>query len=104
MDIRKGRLVQFRGSWGSGLGNLEIEDSETGACELVPCDNGATVRALEAAFGNVITDGHTANGGGYKGQEVYWSLDELGLVLGAFTPVEGAPPELAEHYKINRGG
>ena len=104
MEIRKGKLVQFRGSWGSGLGSLEIEDSETGVHKHVPCDNGATVRVLEAAFGNVITDGHSANGDGYKGQEVYWSYDELGLVLEGFTPVEDAPPELAEHYKINKGG
>ncbi len=95
MEIRKGRLIQFRGSWGSGLGILEIEDFKTGVHELVPCDNGATVRALEAAFGNVITDGHTANGDGYKGQEVYWSLDELGLVLAGFTPVEDGSPTLA---------
>ena len=95
MEIKKGRLIQFRGSWGSGLGILEIEDSETGEHELVPCDNGATVRALEAAFGDVITEAHTANGDGYKGREVYWSLDEFGLVLEGFTPVEDAPPVLA---------
>ena len=95
MEVRKGRLIQFHGSWGSGLGTLEIEDSETGAHELIPCDNGATVRALEAAFGDVITEGHTADGGGYKGHEVYWSLDEFGLVLEGFTPVEDAPPVLA---------
>ncbi|MBA7686798.1 hypothetical protein ES703_95257 [subsurface metagenome] len=95
MEIRKGKLIQFRGSWGSGLGTLEIEDSETGECEQVPCDNGATVRALEAAFGNVITPAHTANGDGYKGREVYWSLDELGLVLEGFTPVEDGSPTLA---------
>ncbi len=94
MEIRKGRLIQFSGSWGSGLGRLEIEDSETGVHEFVPCDNGATVRALEGAFGNVITDEHTANGSGYKDQEVYWSLDEFGLVLEGFTPVEEASPEL----------
>jgi len=104
VEVRKGRLIQFRGSWLSGLGSLEIEDSETGVREHVPCDNGATVRALEAAFGNVITPGHTANSGGYKSQEVYWSYDELELVLDGFTPVEDAPPELAEHYKINKGG
>lgn len=104
MEIRKGRLIQFHGSWVSGLGTLEIEDSETGECEHVPCDNGATIRALEAAFGDVITDGHTANGDGYKGWEVYWSYDELRLVLDGFTPVDDAPPELAEHYKINEGG
>ena len=99
MEIRKGKLIQFRGSWGSGLGYLEIEDSETGAHELVPCDNGATVRALEAAFGNVITQGHTANGDGYKDREVYWSYDELGLVLEGFTPVEDASPELVDCYQ-----
>ena len=96
MEIRKGKLVQFRGSWGSGLGILEIEDSETGECEHVPCDNGATVRALEAAFGNTITPAHTANGDGYKGREVYWSLDEFGLVLEGFTPVEDGLPDLAD--------
>jgi len=95
MEIRKGRLVQFGGSWGSGLGTLEIEDSETGERELVHCDNGATVRALEAAFGNVITPAHTANGDGYKGREVYWSLDEFGLVLEGFTPIEDGLPDLA---------
>jgi len=94
VEIRKGRLIQFSGSWGSGLGTLEIEDSETSVHELVPCDNGATVRALEAAFGNVITPAHTANGGGYKGREVYWSLDEFGLVLAGFTPVEDGSPAL----------
>jgi len=95
VEIRKGKLIQFHGSWGSGLGTLEIGDSETGAHELIPCDNGATVRALEAAFGDVITPAHTANGDGYKGREVYWSYDELGLVLEGFTPVEDGSPALA---------
>ena len=99
MEIKKGKLIQFGGSWGSGLGLLEIEDSETGVCEHVPCDNGATVRALEAAFGDVITEGHTANGNGYKGREVYWSLDEFELVLEGFTPVEDASPELVNCYQ-----
>jgi len=99
VEIKKGKLVQFGGSWGSGLGLLEIEDSETGVPERVPCDNGATVRALEAAFGNVITEGHTANGNGYRGQEVYWSYDELGLVLDGFTPVDDASPELVNCYE-----
>ena len=98
MEIREGRLIQFHGSWGSGLGILEIEDSETGEHEHVPCNNGATVRALEAAFGSVITPGHTANGNGYKGKEVYWSYDKFGLVLEAFTPVKDAPPELVACY------
>jgi len=104
MEIKKGKLIQFHGSWGSGLATLEIEDSETGVHEHVPCDNGATVRVLDAAFGNVITEAHTANGDGYKGREVYWSYDELGLVLGGFTPVEDASPELVDCYQEKRGG
>ena len=104
VEIKKGKLIQFRGSWGSGLGYLEIEDSETGEHEYVPCDNGATVRALESAFGDVITPEHTANGNGYKGQEVYWSYDEFGLVLAAFTPIEDASPELVDCYQKNKGG
>ena len=103
MEIKKGRLIQFRGSWGSGLGSLEIEDSETGVPEHVPCDNGATVRALEDAFGDVITEGHTANGNGYKGREVYWSYDEFGLVLEGFTPIEDASDELVNCYQKNKG-
>ena len=99
MEIRKGRLIQFHGSWGSGLATLEIEDSETSAHELIPCDNGATVRALESAFGDVITPGHTANGDGYKRQEVYWSYDEFGLVLEGFTLIEDASDELVNCYQ-----
>ena len=101
VEIKKGKLIQFHGSWGSGLGTLEIEDSEMGEHEHIPCDNGATVRALDAAFGNVITPVHTANGNGYKGKEVYWSYDEFGLVLEGFTPVELASEELKAHYTRN---
>ena len=86
--MRKGTIIEFRGSWSSGLGYLIIEDSRTHKVEAVPCDNAPTVRALEAAFGDTITPGHTANGTGYKGKEIYWDYDESGLVLGGFTPAE----------------
>ena len=89
MERRKGIIRQFRGSWGSGIAHLDIEDSKTGVVESIPCENTSTVRALEAAFGSVITEGHTANGNGYHRQEVYWSCDWLGLLEG-FTPVEQA--------------
>jgi len=99
MEIRKGIIKDFQGSWGSGLGTLIIKDSETGVTDHLSCDNAATVRALEACFGNVITEGHTADGKGYKDQEVFWSMDDMGLVLGGFTPTEHAPFELVEKYK-----
>ena len=84
-----GIIRGFAGSWGSGLGHLIIEDIETGNIEHVPCDNGPTVRALEACFGNVIGDAHNVDDqGGHIGQEIYWDYDEFGLCLGGFTPVD----------------
>ena len=85
--MRTGTIVGLRGSWGSGIAILEIKDSETQEVEGIPCDNGATVRALQAAFGDTITPGHTANGQGYIGQDIRWVYDDLGLCLGGFAPV-----------------
>ena len=100
MLIEKGKILEFRGSWGSGLGYLVIEDSKTGQILAVPCENASTVRALEGAFGNVIAPGHSVDPqGGHVGQEVYWSYDDMGLTLEAFTPVDQASPELIEHYE-----
>lgn len=99
MEIRKGKILSFQGSWGSGLGSLIIQDSETEQVESIPCDNGSTVRSLEACFGNVITPGHTANGNGYKNKEIFWGMDDMGLVLGGFSPVEDALPKLVEEYE-----
>jgi hypothetical protein len=99
MTIRLGIIKAFRGSWGSGIGFLDIEDSRTKQLEAVPCDNGATVRALEAAFGDVISPGHTANGQGHIGRKIYWSLDDLGLVLAGFTPADDASEEVVQAYK-----
>ena len=104
MEVRKGVLRKFGGSWGSGLGYLLIEDSESGVRESIPCDNAPTVRALEACFGNVISDGHTVNNedGGFIGQEVFWSYDEMGLMLKGFTPVDEAPDEIISQYEEGR--
>ena len=99
MELRKGKIRGFKGSWMSGLGALVIEDSENGTVEDVHCDNGATVRALDACFGNVIGEGHTVNDKAWKGQEIYWSYDDMGLILGGFTPVEGASEELHDMYE-----
>ena len=93
--IQKGKLKQFSGSFGSGLGNLTIEVN--GKLQQFHCDNGTTVRSLEAAYGNVITKGHTADGIGYKNKEVYFTVDDLG-VLESFCPVEEATPELIEEF------
>jgi len=97
--IFKGKIIKFLGSWGSGIGSLLIKDSKTGQLEQVSCENGQTVRALEACFGNVITNGHTANGEGYKNKEVFWAYDEMGITLGGFTPIEEASEKLVSLYE-----
>lgn len=94
--IQKGILKQFSGSFGSGLGQMAIEVD--GVIKQFHCDNGTTVRSLESAFGNVITEGHTASGNGYKNQEVYFSVDYLGVFEG-FTPVDKASQDIIEEFE-----
>ena len=99
MTIEKGKIIEFRGTWLSGLGYWVIEDSKTGTIRNVTCENAPTVRALEGAFGDVITPGHSVDPqGGHVGKEIYFSCDDLGLLDG-FTPVVQASPEIEELYR-----
>lgn len=96
--IEKGKIVEFRGSWMSGLATLVLRD-DAGSLVEVPCENAATVRAFDACFGDVIADGHSVNQDAIKDKEIYWSYDGFGLVLGGFTPVDDASIELVEMYE-----
>ena len=102
VKLGKGKIVDFEGSWMSGLATLVIDDEEKGIVRI-PCDNASTVRALECAFGGVIGRGHTAKVEAIKGKEIFYYMDELGLVLGGFIPVEIAPPEVFELYEKQKG-
>jgi hypothetical protein len=97
MEIYKGKIKGFQGSWGSGLAMLLIKN-EDGETDGVPCDNAPTVRALEDCFGNVITKGHTANGQGYIDKEIFYSLESWGTLAG-FTPVSEASEKLIQEYE-----
>jgi len=99
MEVFKGTILGLGGTWMSGLAHMRIRDERRGEV-VVHCDNGATVRALEGAFGNVIGEGHTINNetGGHIGKEVYYSTDDFGI-LAAFMPVDEAPPELVRIYE-----
>jgi hypothetical protein len=99
MELRKGTIVGFRGNWGSGLGFLLIRDDETECVEDVPCENAATVRALDACFGGIVGEGHTVDANRFEenDMQIYWSYDELGLILDGFTPV-GESERLDELY------
>lgn len=92
----KGTIVGFRGSRGSGLGSLVLED------RIIPCENAPTVRALDACFGGVITPGHTADSNPLRGKEIVYSVDDLGLLM-AFTPVEDwTGPEIPEEGLVEQ--
>jgi len=94
---RKGKVIGFGGSWGSGLGTLSIEDEE-GYIHNIPCDNGPTVRALEDAFGNFITENHTVDTKSIKGKKIFYEITDYGLLAG-FTPEDEATIEIIEDYE-----
>jgi len=96
--INKGKIKEFRGTYQSGLGALILVDA-SGIEQLVPCENAPTVRALDLCFGGVIGDAHDVNQSAIAGKEIYWSLDEYGLTLGGFTPVEEASKKLVKLYE-----
>lgn len=84
-----GKIIDFQGSWMSGLATLVVENEETGQTESIFCDNSPTVRALAAAFGGVIGPGHTANVKAIRGKRINYSTDNLGLgILEGFDIVE----------------
>lgn len=76
---KKGTITGFSGNWMSGIGYVIIDGVP------VMCENGATVRALQNCFGNVIDAGHRASI--KEPREIVYSVDDMGLLMG-FTPVE----------------
>lgn len=98
-NIRKGTIVGFSGSWSSGMATLVIKDSRTGVEETIPCENTSTVRALDAAYGGIIGNDHTASVDSIKGKEIYWAMDDMGIMLGGFQPVEEASEDLVNEYE-----
>lgn len=106
-EIRKGTILGFEGSWLSGLASLVVKDAETGEVERLSCENTGTARALDAAFGDVIQEGHMVEA---PQKEIYWMAGEY-VDLGSFMPVEfleAEDAELFERYeeqaKIRKGG
>jgi len=102
MEIQKGKIINFIGSWGSGIAQLEIQ-KDSGLIININCENTSTVRALDGAFGNVIDNNHSVNNKAIKGKEIFFSVSEWGILEG-FTPVEEASTELLEQFnKQNKG-
>jgi hypothetical protein len=98
--IKKGQIMGFEGSWGSGIATLTLK-GEDGRIVNIPCDNGPTVRSLESAYGNIIGESHTASIKNIKGKWIYYDTEEWGTLAG-FTPEEEATPEVIEAYEKSK--
>ncbi len=96
-QIYRAKILGFQGSWGSGMAFLNVEDLDTGTIEAVPADSGPLGRALGSAFG-AIGSGHTIDNSQIEGQEIFYVMDDMGLTMGCFMPVEEAGAELWEAY------
>jgi len=94
--VLKGQIKDFRGTWGSGIATLTVK-MDTGETRNIPCDNAPTVRALESAFGNIISAGHKADIKNAKNKWIFFGLTDWGTLAG-FVPVEQASPELLEDF------
>ncbi len=84
--MKKATIVNLSGSWGSGIAQLTLRVGRKKV--VVPCENGPTVRALDAIFGDVIAPGHSVNVDAIRGKKVRYCLDDMGLMLGGLAPVE----------------
>lgn len=70
-----GIVEDFERTWGSGIGILVLKDGTR-----IPCENGPTVRALEACYPGFITDGHVVDVEAIKGQSIQYELTDWGTL------------------------
>jgi hypothetical protein len=97
MKIEKGTILNFRGSWGSGIGYLVIQKEGEREEISVPCENGATVRAL-SNYVDCITTGHGVDVDKIKGMEIFYAMEGWGTMAG-LVPTEHATPEMWDLYE-----
>jgi len=99
--MEKGKILGFSGSWGSGIATLTVKNLKTGKVENIPTDNAPTVRALESAYGNIISAGRTANINKIKGKVIFYDYTDWGSLAG-FVPEEEAPAEVVEAWEKSK--
>jgi hypothetical protein len=100
MEVYKGIIQGFSGTWNSGLAMLFVE-KEDGEFERLLCDNAPTVRAIDAAFPGFIRGNHSVDNNAIKGKEIFYSCDDMGM-LESFTPVEEASEEFINMYETTK--
>lgn len=85
-ELLVGEIVDFSGSWGSGIATLTIKHDDE-SIKNYSCENAEMVRALDSAFGNVITSGHSVNVNAIKGKRIEFKMTDYGIIAG-FSPLE----------------
>jgi hypothetical protein len=96
VEIYKDTISGLSGHPMSGLWLLQFESGRS-----VHIESGYGVRQLASCFGATEGSGDLLDK--IVGKVVYWSYDEMGLVLGGFTPVDEAGEELIELYESQSG-
>ena len=81
-----GTIVNFYGSWNSGLAHLLVTNHATGKVEVLLCENGPTGRALIALF-NCLAADHTIDVARIRGQKILYSINDIGM-LHSIGPIE----------------
>ena len=100
--LKRGTIIEFQGSYMSGLAMLVVKD-ENDMVKYVSCENTSMVKALESAFGNVISNSHNVKSdGGHVGKDIFYHVDDFG-VIEWFIPVEDAPKEIIQMYNMMNG-
>jgi hypothetical protein len=84
MKTEQGTIVDFSGSWGSGVATLRVKVGRK--TRSIYCENGPTVRALASMFEGVIAPGHSVNVDALRGQEIRFAVDEIGMLAGLAFP------------------
>jgi len=93
-ELKRGIIAGISGHSMSGLWELHFEDGSS--CHI---ESGHGVRQLASAF-----DAHAGSGDLFKkikGQEIFYSVDWLGVLEG-FTPVAEADEELIEQFETGQ--
>ena len=78
-------ILGVGGSFGSGLASLTVKHKD-GTVHTLYADNGPLIRALDSAFGDVITAGHRFDVNAVKGKRIRYEMDDMGLTMAYFVP------------------
>ena len=97
MKINRGIIKGFSATHGSGIASLSLITEK--GFESIPCDNGATCRAIDHAFPGFIIPGHRVDPSIIIDKEIFWWYDDLSLCLGGFAPVCPETEIQYQHYR-----